>query len=58
MGVIDWYLGMRYTRDPKTGIFTLDQSKNTEDILIKFQKMYRKIPYSNTLMEENLKLPK
>ncbi len=58
MGVMDWYLGMRYTRDPKTGIITLDQSKYTEDILVKFQKLYRKRPYSNTPMEENLKLPK
>ncbi len=58
MGVTDWYLGMTYTRDPKTGIITLDQSKYTEDILVKFQNLHRKRPYSNTPMEENLKLPK
>ena len=36
MGVIDWYLNMRYTRDPKTGIIILNQSKYTEDMLVKF----------------------
>jgi hypothetical protein len=26
MGVIDWYLGMRYKRDTTTGVITFDQS--------------------------------
>jgi len=56
MGEMDWYLGMRYTRNTTTGIITLDQTKYAEDVLTKYQNYYSKNPYHTTPMEENLKL--
>jgi hypothetical protein len=56
MGEMDWYLGMRYTRNKNTGIITLDQTKYAEDVLLKYKGHYGKSPYDTTPMEENLKL--
>ena len=47
MGVMDWYLGMRY-----------NQSKYAGDVLAKFKGLYKISAYYNTPMDENLKLPK
>jgi len=58
MGEMDWYLGMRYTRDPTTGIITLDQSKYAGDVLTRFKEWYKISPYYTTPMDENLKLHK
>ena len=58
MGIMDWYLGMRYTRDPVSGVITLDQSKYAGDVLAKFKGLYKISAYYNTPMDENLKLPK
>jgi hypothetical protein len=56
MGLMDWYLGMRYTRDVNTGIIKLDQAKYAEDVLTKFKNLYKSNPYYSSPMEENLKL--
>lgn len=40
MEVMDWYLGRRYITDSTTGIITLDQSKYTENILVKFKNLH------------------
>ena len=56
MGEMDWYLGMRYTRNKNTGVITLDQSKYADDVLKKFKGLYKTSPYNSTPMEENLKL--
>jgi hypothetical protein len=58
MGVMDWYLGMRYTRDSITGTVTLDQSKYAEDVVNKFDGYVPKSPLIRTPMETNLQLPK
>lgn len=50
MGVMDWYLGVRYTRDPTTGILTLHQSKYASDILAKFNALYKISACYNTLL--------
>jgi len=55
---MDWYLGMRYNRDPISGVITLDQSKYAGDVLAKFKGLYKISAYYNTPMDENLKLPK
>ena len=58
MGEMDWYLVMRCARHPDTLSFKLDQTKYTEDVLLKFDqwlgaKRDRRIP-----MEANLVLAK
>ena len=57
MGEMDWYLGMRYTRDKLSGVITLDQSKYASDVLTKFKGFYHTSPYHTSPMEMNLKLP-
>jgi hypothetical protein len=58
MGEMDWYLGMRYTRDPTTGIITLDQSKYAGNVLTRFKGLCKISPHYSTSMNENLRLHK
>jgi hypothetical protein len=58
LGVMDWYLGMRYKRDPITGISTLDQSKYAEDVITKFSEHVSTSPFIKTPMEQNITLHK
>ncbi len=58
MGIMEWYLGMRYTRDPISSVITLDHSKYAGDLLAKFKGLYKISAYYNTTIDENLKLPK
>ncbi len=58
MRVMDWYLGMRYSRDSITGTVTLDQSKYAEDVATKFDGYVPKSQLIRTPMETNLQLPK
>jgi hypothetical protein len=57
MGEMDWYLGMRYTRNKSNGIITLDQTKYAEDVLERFKGYFSTSPYHTTPMDENQKLP-
>jgi hypothetical protein len=58
MGVMDWYLGMRYKRNTTTGVITLDKSKYAAVVLTRFKDFYRKQAFTDTPMEESIKLPK
>ncbi len=58
MGVIDWYLEMRFKRDTTTGVITLDQSKYATDVITRSQDHYRKQDFTDTPIEENVKLSK
>ncbi len=49
---------MRYKRDTTTGVITLYQSKYAADVLTRFKNFYRKQAFTDTPMEENVKLPK
>ncbi len=51
---MDWYLGMRYKRDPVAGISTLDQSKYAEDVITKFSKHVSTSPFIKTPIEQNI----
>jgi hypothetical protein len=58
LGVMDWYLGMRYKRDPVTGVSTLDQSKYAEDVVTKFSEHVSTSLFIKTPMEQNITLHK
>jgi hypothetical protein len=53
MGEMDWYLGMRYTRDAITGTIKLDQSKYAQDILDRFNHIYKQTAYRDVPMMGN-----
>jgi hypothetical protein len=58
LGVMNWYLGMRYKRDPVTDVSTLDQSKYAEDVVTKFSTHFSQSPFIKTPMEQNITLHK
>ena len=53
MGEMDWYLGMRYTRNAETGTITLDQSKYTQDVLDRFSGYFKSQAYRDVPMMGN-----
>jgi hypothetical protein len=41
MGVMNWYLGIRFIYNKQTNVFTLNQSKYAQDVLDRFAPYYK-----------------